>query len=989
MNHPTAASAREPFRRAHPRRMAVAPLLVAACALSLTAPASAVVRLMEFSAGCTGSNPSAAFVELVNSTQAITLDARVGLAVYDHNDALLLDVRPLYGYFVGATWNPGQSFLFANTEFGNVAHLGPNSTAAFAPDSAQGRLLLYSLAADNVTRTTIDQLAYGGVGQPPAPAPGSSVQRTGAAQTAWTAVAAPNPKNFDGFTTLGPFCAPPPPPTPRLRVSEFATRCADRGAGGAFVELENWNVDFVVPNGLFGLRVRDHSGQLLGDLPDLFGPFWGLTMANSQVFLVAPTDYIGAEGQGRNAVLPATPDTLGGAFIVYLRNATGGETVIDSLQYGSAAVPAPAPGQSTQRNSTTGTYLRRGTPGPEGWGHSNMIRTGCHYEALTALRVQEFAIACGDGSSAGRFVDVTPILPTGGRCRMDDRLRLRIVDSTGTTTSETPLFANALDWTASRHVLIASTEFASATGLVPDVVSGISLGRRGTLDLVETVDENPANARLVSRLQYGLPGTHPSPPDGQSLRWDGLPVTAYALDPFPQPERSDGRVPPVTACFPRLDTLHVRLDEVFVQCRNGNAESPFLEFVATAPTRFTSALRLRVRDHADTLTYDGPLPLGTRTDTPWATGQRFLLSLLAAEPVTGADASLGVPLDPVGGRVTLAIAGSLEARVIDECSWGTLGTNAPAGMSLQWSGEQWVVSNPPTPTNAAGAPSDVSGGCFGQCPLSYVTIYPDIIRAPLAAAIVDTTRNGARAGYDLPRGRMHAASTTTGVETIAVDGYVLTGPPAGTAVPLTLHLPTRADVLTGECPVPPCWLISNASLNAALDAPGTAHDVQRSFPALSDAERTIPIHVVAGEPFELRLALQATPQYPGGRVDAGVVWWFEGLPPGATLSSCQGWTNSTAGAPTPTAPTRFALRGVRPNPGRADVVSFAIDRAGDVRVEVIDIAGRRVLEHRWEALGPGEHTRALARPGELRPGVYLVRLSHGGRTASTRAIVMP
>lgn len=135
-----------------------------------------------------------------------------------------------------------------------------------------------------------------------------------------------------------------------------------------------------------------------------------------------------------------------------------------------------------------------------------------------------------------------------------------------------------------------------------------------------------------------------------------------------------------------------------------------------------------------------------------------------------------------------------------------------------------------------------------------------------------------------------------------------------------------------------------------------------------------------------------------GEVDADgqgyYAWDDAGIEPGTRYGWRLAWNEADTRRTTPTAwfdvpfGTPFALRGVRPNPTvGASTLVFALDRAGDVRADVIDIAGRRVLERRWPALAAGEHTRPLARDGELAPGVYLVRLAHGGRVLTTRVIV--
>lgn len=114
----------------------------------------------------------------------------------------------------------------------------------------------------------------------------------------------------------------------------------------------------------------------------------------------------------------------------------------------------------------------------------------------------------------------------------------------------------------------------------------------------------------------------------------------------------------------------------------------------------------------------------------------------------------------------------------------------------------------------------------------------------------------------------------------------------------------------------------------------------------------------------------------GGRYGYRLAW-NEGA---TSRTSGETWIDATIGH-------AFALHGLRPNPtGGASAVAFTLDRAGDVRVHVLDIAGRRVLERRWTLLA-GERVMPLARAGELRPGVYLVRIEHADRRRSARVVV--
>jgi hypothetical protein len=85
----------------------------------------------------------------------------------------------------------------------------------------------------------------------------------------------------------------------------------------------------------------------------------------------------------------------------------------------------------------------------------------------------------------------------------------------------------------------------------------------------------------------------------------------------------------------------------------------------------------------------------------------------------------------------------------------------------------------------------------------------------------------------------------------------------------------------------------------------------------------------------------------------------------------------------------FALEGARPNPTSSGVVAaFAIPRAGPVRIELLDIGGRRVALRDEPGLAAGRHTLPIAPAGTLAPGVYVIRLAWDGRSAQRRVTVV-
>jgi hypothetical protein len=81
--------------------------------------------------------------------------------------------------------------------------------------------------------------------------------------------------------------------------------------------------------------------------------------------------------------------------------------------------------------------------------------------------------------------------------------------------------------------------------------------------------------------------------------------------------------------------------------------------------------------------------------------------------------------------------------------------------------------------------------------------------------------------------------------------------------------------------------------------------------------------------------------------------------------------------------------GFSPNPSRGGetVVAFRLPREGRTSLEVFDIAGRRVAEHRWSSLATGPHRISLGR-SPLAAGVYVIRLRQGNEVRVGRGVVL-
>jgi len=85
----------------------------------------------------------------------------------------------------------------------------------------------------------------------------------------------------------------------------------------------------------------------------------------------------------------------------------------------------------------------------------------------------------------------------------------------------------------------------------------------------------------------------------------------------------------------------------------------------------------------------------------------------------------------------------------------------------------------------------------------------------------------------------------------------------------------------------------------------------------------------------------------------------------------------------------LSLAGLQPNPavGRELTIHFTLVSAEPASLEMLDLAGRRVLAREVGSLGPGQHVVHLRNGARIAPGIYLLRLVQGQEVRHARAVV--
>jgi hypothetical protein len=85
----------------------------------------------------------------------------------------------------------------------------------------------------------------------------------------------------------------------------------------------------------------------------------------------------------------------------------------------------------------------------------------------------------------------------------------------------------------------------------------------------------------------------------------------------------------------------------------------------------------------------------------------------------------------------------------------------------------------------------------------------------------------------------------------------------------------------------------------------------------------------------------------------------------------------------------LSLAGARPNPARGPLhVHFALPDGAPAALELLDVSGRRVTARDVGTLGAGRHAIHLGEGEAIRPGVYWLRLTHAGRSLTSKAVVI-
>jgi hypothetical protein len=98
----------------------------------------------------------------------------------------------------------------------------------------------------------------------------------------------------------------------------------------------------------------------------------------------------------------------------------------------------------------------------------------------------------------------------------------------------------------------------------------------------------------------------------------------------------------------------------------------------------------------------------------------------------------------------------------------------------------------------------------------------------------------------------------------------------------------------------------------------------------------------------------------------------------------------TSGVHDPIHRHALAIGNVVPNPSRGErlEVTFSLPNAAPAELSLFDLRGRCVTSVEVGAWGAGQHVLDLAQRAAISPGIYFIRLRHGGEDVTTRVAIV-
>lgn len=354
---------------------------------SLTLPACHLQRgprtleIEQLALACVDQSNDGLFLELGALDPVLVSDPTLGLRLLAENGSELSRVLPLFPTRDAWPVLAGRHWLVAGPAFAVRAADAPDAMLSSAPGALPASVVLFRHDPVTAAETTLASVTIPGTLLDP----GHAALRLPNGQ--YERAARPLPHRLDGTLVQPAACWLQPHPE-QAAIHSLFLRCRDGDLAGQYVELEATSPETDFAPELL-LRVFDRSGQLTGQLPapypaDRTGRAWP---PDTHVLLGA-TGFAARTGVAPDATLPAVLDTVAGRVELLLAAPGGGTALLDKLDYGTPATPAPGAGASLERSPQG--LVRNVLPSPAGVSAQLAAPTACLGEC--PARTVQFAL---------------------------------------------------------------------------------------------------------------------------------------------------------------------------------------------------------------------------------------------------------------------------------------------------------------------------------------------------------------------------------------------------------------------------------------------------------------------------------------------------------------------------------------------------------------------------------------------------------------------
>jgi hypothetical protein len=659
----------------------------------------------EVGLGCYYGTPGTSFIEIAGTEAVPLIPASLGLRLYRADGSLLATLPGFAAAFTNTSLASPARLLCAPASFRDIAGISPDIALPVSPDTVGGRIVLFTLDPTDGHEVTLSDLRYGEAAGL-LPPPGGSLQRTG---NTYAVTSTPTPTNLTGQLASGTACYPYRPST-SVVVHEFATSCRTVANGASFIDLQFTTPQILDP--AIGMLVKDHAGQTIADLPQLYASALFTTAAANSHWLVGTSNLSDSGNVAPDATLPAPLDFAGGTIQLYVRPVRAATTtVFFTLTYGAnASVPAPDAGASMVASNAG--YVHKDQPAPQN--HAGAIGGhGCFGIPPVHVLLQEVGLSCYFGAPNMRYL---VLYNTHNGELVDDNVGLRFRDATGAVLADLPhalrAYAGA-PFTISNLILLATNGFSSNNGVTPDIVLATGPDATGGAITLYWTDPVTHIETMLQELVYGgAPGAVPVPLPGGSILWHAEGVFAPSTDALPR-----GRSGTIATgdCFNYRVPTGLYVHRLGLTCSTGDIAAQYIELGSHTPTIGDTVVGVSYTNAAGAVIGDVPGCFRSIALQSFGTSRSLLLAAPGFAAATGLtpDAALPAPLDTTGGTVTVYELLPTGARlVLSGVSYGSVApaTGLPApGAALR---DGAISEAFPHPANANGSVAATSA-CIG------------------------------------------------------------------------------------------------------------------------------------------------------------------------------------------------------------------------------------------------------------------------------------